>query len=226
MNLLPSPKKVAWVLVGAILVLATLSVTGHGLQYVYGTDRYVEFVRLFNISGEGNVAAWFSSALLLLCGVLAFAIATFQGWFGKRRYLRHWQALSLVFLYISLDETAQIHEAAFRRLPELFGAEDLLDFAWVLFALLLFLAFALAYARFVLDLPAEIRRYVILAAALYLTGALGLELVSAYVIRFWPDEIIVRGALATGEDLFEMLGVVSLLYAWMAYLKDSLGVNP
>src|SRR3982751_4790319 len=66
-------------------------------------------VRLVWLDGECNIPSWFSSCLLLVCALLLALIAAAQrqrpkAWFG------HWLALALIFGFLSLDETAQLHE--------------------------------------------------------------------------------------------------------------------
>lgn len=95
-------------------------------------------------------------------------------------------------------------------------------FAWVIPALLFLAGFGIAYVPFLRHLELRFRRLFVIAGFLYVTGVLGFELVSGYVADVYPDEILVRGLLATLEDFFEMLGIIAFLYALMVYSEARL----
>ena len=89
--------RIAAVLAVIAALLTTLSVAGHGLQYFFGADRFQGFVRLFNISGEANVAAWYQAAMLLLCALFLALIAMAEKTLDAQ-YTRHWRSLAIIFL--------------------------------------------------------------------------------------------------------------------------------
>ena len=212
-----SPFTVAAALLTLVVILTAISVTGHGLQYFYGTDRFVQFVRLFNLSGEGNIPAWFSSILLFSSALLLHDIAVAERNRGKRRFLKHWWALAIGFVYISMDEAAQIHELSIEPLRERFHTRGLLYEAWIVPATVVVVLLLVIYRRFLAHLPAATRLLFIVSGAVYVTGALGIESVSGYVADYHPDSIVVRGGLATLEDFLEMCGIVLFLYALLMY---------
>jgi hypothetical protein len=217
--------RICLLLTAVAVVLTLLSVTGHALQWHFGTHRFTEFVRLFNISGEANVSTWFASFMLLVCAMLLLTIALAKQKMGGS-YVRHWKVLSAAFLYISVDETAQIHELLIEPLHVLFATSGILLFAWVIPGTIVVLVMALAYLRFLAHLPARTRHLFIVAAALYVGGALGMEMLGGYVADELPNQTIVRGAVATIEDLFEMMGVIVFMYALMSYNLLTFNLSP
>jgi hypothetical protein len=67
----------------------------------------------FDLKLEGNIAAWYSSTLLLLTGLAALAIsadAQSQAAGPSWHFRAVWIAAALFFIGLSVDETAQIHE--------------------------------------------------------------------------------------------------------------------
>jgi hypothetical protein len=64
---------------------------------------------LFDLDGEANVPTWFSSCQLYLIGVIMFLLSFIRYKAGRpsRPFLF---VLSVCFLLLSLDETAQLHE--------------------------------------------------------------------------------------------------------------------
>lgn len=86
----------------ALLGAMHLTVVGFMPSLHHSLTRFV------SLEAEGNVPSWFSSAQLLMVGALLFVIA-----FGQRG--QHGAPLSLLctasaFVFLSLDEVAQIHE--------------------------------------------------------------------------------------------------------------------
>jgi hypothetical protein len=211
-DLVLSPERTAICLFTAVLVLAAISVTGHGLQYVYGTDRFTEFVRIFNISGERSIPAWFSSIMLFCCALLLLANAENERRQDRTRYLKHWWVLAAIFLYISLDEGVEIHEVFNLPVQARFGLGGMLTNPWVFPVAGLLTVFLFAYVGFLKYLPRRTRSLFVASGALYVGGALGIEVVSTFVGFHHAESIKLRGALATLEELLEMSGTVLFIY--------------
>jgi hypothetical protein len=212
-----SAMTVAKALLAVVLVLTALSLTAHGLRYAYGDEHFVEFARLFNLSGEANIPTWFTSIILFSSAALLSGIAEEERQRGERRFLRHWWVLAMGFTYISLDEVAQIHELTIEPLRDRLHTRGLLYDAWVIPASVLVVLVLVTYRRFLARLPPRTRLGLIWSGAIYVSGALGVEVVSAYVADYHPDETVLRGALATLEDFLEMCGIVLLIYTLMTY---------
>jgi len=64
--------------------------------------------KLFDLNGEGNIPAWWSSAQLLVSGILVAIVALRNG--GKRLSSGSLFAFSGLLVLMSLDETASFHE--------------------------------------------------------------------------------------------------------------------
>ena len=126
-----SPARVTRLLSVIVTGLVLASVAGQFANLVLGRDRLLGFVRLFDVDKEGNVPAWYSSAALLIASALLAVIA---GAKRQRRapYWIHWSALALIFLYISLDETAEIHELSVLPLRTALRLHGVFYFAWVI----------------------------------------------------------------------------------------------
>lgn len=122
-----------------MLVLA--SVVGQILRFTTGHQRVLGFVPKFNLDLENNIPSHFSSGLLLLASMLLALIAFFKKK-GNDIFARHWAVLSIVFLYLSLDEAASIHELVNRPMRTMYGLGGAFYFGWVIFAIPLVLLFA------------------------------------------------------------------------------------
>lgn len=218
------PRKITTILVIVVLGLALLGLletyveffVGH--ESVPGTEAIVE---LFDMIGEDTVPGWFSVVALFSCSLLLAAIA-FEKKKERAPYATHWVLLSVIFLALSLDEGAGFHEVISPPLKAALGTSGPLYYAWVIPAGIFVLVFALAYFGFLLKLPRETKRLVIIAAGLYVGGALGMEILAGQY-RTLHGKDITYNLIKNAEELMEMTGIVVFLYSLMSYIRDHVG---
>ncbi len=79
-------------------------------------------------------------------------------------------------MYLFVDEGTTIHETVGYALRDLLGTSGVLFFAWVIPATVILAIFATIYLKFLVHLPGRIRLLVVIAGALFVGGALGIEL--------------------------------------------------
>jgi hypothetical protein len=176
-----------------------------------------EVARVFSLGGEKNVASWFSSFLLLVAAALLAYIANRQP--GESR--AHWSWLSAVFLFLSVDESAVLHERLLD-LPmrEWLHPTGFLDFPWVIVGWSFVAVMTIFYWRFVWDQRPQIRSLFLTSAIVFLSGALALEMVSAWYHAHAIDELVIRGALSTVQESAEIAGVIIFIYALLLHISD------
>lgn len=219
MELSMNPRRVAKVLGGLICTLAVFSLLGQYSAYFLGHGRLLGFVHQFDLGAEGNIATYVATVLLLLAAVLLGIIARFA-WQRTDPYRWHWTILSLIFVYMSVDEFARIHESLNQPMQEVVEAEGLFYYPWVIPAMGVVLLVGIAYIRFFWQLS---RRWKLLfggAAILYVTGAVGVELFGARYISVHGDPTFAYELLVTAEEVLEMLGVALFIYALLEYLRE------
>jgi hypothetical protein len=216
---------VAGCLLATALFLTLLSASGQVLyHFVEGwlSDRGRELLReatdTLYVDEEESLPTIFASYLLLLCAHLFAAIALTCRATGARYALR-WGGLSLIFVYLFVDETYTVHEKTIVPLRAVLGTGGLLYFAWVVPAAFFLLLFVLVYFRFLIDLPAPIRGLFLLAGAMFVGGSLGVEMLGGYFWEQYGEQSFPFVAASTVEELMEMLGVVVLIYALMLYVS-------
>jgi len=205
--------RVARLLAGAILFLAVA-----GLLVGWQRDLLVQhglgqFHRLFDLDGEANVPSWFQSLVLFSCALRSRYVAWIRIGLGDP-WVVHWKVLSILLLFLSLDEAVSLHEMAAAPLRTWLGASGPFFFAWVLPGAILALIVALAFARFMFHLTPRVRLHFVLAGILYLTGAVGMELLGGYLSSPWDPQREWAYLLAmTTEEVLEMIGAAVLLHA-------------
>jgi hypothetical protein len=227
-QLVISPRRLARILCFVALGLALASVAG-SLSVFYLSpgegllkEAQESFVRLFYLDAEANVPTWYSASILLFCSALLTVIAC-----AKRAqqdpYTRHWAAMAAVFLGLSIDETALLHEMAIRPLRLAFHTGGLLHYAWVVPGAAAVLLFALAYLRFLWRLPPRTRILFCVAGAVYVGGAIGVEAFSGLRAARHGEGDAFYVMLATVEEMMEMAGVIVFIYALLDYMGRHIG---
>src|SRR5215218_7552232 len=174
-----------------IMVIAVLLITLAGLaarfaMYMWGQEVFLQSLRIFDVGEERSIPTWFESIQFLLCSILLAVIAATKKQ-RNDRYILHWSVLSIILLLLSLDEVASIHEAIGQQSERLlhsvtgFTPSGAIKFFWVVPGAIFVFIVLVAYLRFLADLPRTTRRMFLFAGALFVLGALGLEMLSAQV---------------------------------------------
>jgi hypothetical protein len=219
-----SPKTIVKYLTIGVIILALISIPIQIGKYVF--DYREAWTRTFNLDREMNLPTWYSALMLAFCALLLRVIAL-----GKKtqqeRYFRHWNFLSMLFLFLAVDEVAQIHEIFIikdisRMLPGIFYS------VWVIPYGIALIIFAQKYWKFTRDLPNQTRFHFILAAILYIGGALGMEMVGSYWTDLEGQQNLIYALMATLEEVMEMMGIIVLIYGLLTYIKreqDHLQIN-
>ncbi|WP_298903990.1 hypothetical protein [uncultured Nostoc sp.] len=139
----------------------------------------------------------------------------------KDRYFVYWKTLSLIFLYLSLDETFSFHEILIiPSVRESLHLNPVFYETWVIPGIVLVGVFAFKYLKFLLHLHYKTRYLFLIAAIVYVGGGLGMEMVGGVLrIDFGRRTIISLTGIILEESL-EMVGIVIFIYALLTYLSS------
>lgn len=219
MQLTFCPRRLTRVLVFVVIGLTAASVSAQLLLPATGTGKVPEVARFFSLDQENNLPTWYQSFSLLLCAGLLGVIA------GLRRqqadpFASRWAALSWIFVYLSVDEMASIHERIFNPLLRVMTAHaafDWLYFGWTVFGAAFVLLVLIAFVPFLRHLPGWARRAFLLAGSIYVTGALVLEKVGDWAGDRWGLTSLPYILASTLEEVGEMVGIVLFLRALLTY---------
>lgn len=204
-------------LVALVSVVSALGLAAEVGFELAGREDPTGLVAFTGLSYEQNLPTWVASALLLACSLLLWLIGRTEAT-GVGRWRRHWYLLAALFAYASLDEVTELHEnwGAFIDTGDALGG--LLYFSWVIPAAAVVLGLALLYRGFLFALPAPTRRRFLLAAALYLGGALAMELPLGYWASDHGIDNLVYGLIDWLEETLELAGASVFLYALALHL--------
>lgn len=171
---------------------------------------------LLDFGGEANLPTYFSALLLLGCAGVAAMLATAS---GDRTPRRLWLAAAAALAFLSADEMTQIHERLNNPLRALLGSasDGFLHYAWVLPYGLLSAVVAVLAWRLARLVPSDVRARLLTAAALYVSAALGLEVIEAAVATTAGNDTLTYFALVTVEELTEIVAVALALHTLTVY---------
>lgn len=187
----------------------------HGLAWaavlLAGADPKALWVRWFDLDYERNAPTLYNTLLLLTGAGLFYSLG--RGERGAGRPSRAWLGLAVLFTLLAMDETAQFHEQLAAPLRQALGADGLLRPAWVLPYVGLILLLVALYWRWFWALPRRMRRGLLLAAALYLMGAVGFEMLGGLKTSLRPDDpqLGLTALLCACEEGLEMAGATTLI---------------
>jgi hypothetical protein len=202
----------------AILVLADLA-TQYS-KYHLGHRKLMGIVALLNLDGEGNLPAFYQSAVLLSAAAAAAVIANAVRR-ARRPFARHWGGLAGILLYLATDEAAGLHELLIEPLHDLLRAGGFLEFTWVVAGLAFVLVVGLTYLKFLLALEWRTRWKVLLAGGLYVSGAAGVEMIGAAYASRWGAANFGFSLLCAVEETLEMAGAALMLVALLGHARSS-----
>ena len=222
MRIKVEPKQVA---IAFLWVTAVLTLINSVLLFFYfylDDDDLFGLVDLFDLAIEGNIPTLYSAVAMLFCSAL-LALITHTNWHkpdGKRFY---WLGLTILFLFLALDEGAVIHEAVGDYFEQYLSATGFLYFMWVVPYGIATAVLGLVFLKFVWELPKNTRLRFIAAGVIFLTGVLGIEMLGAREAALHGTETVVYCLLYTIEEMLEMLGIVLFIYALLSHLVQETG---
>ncbi|WP_291963528.1 hypothetical protein [Maribacter sp.] len=180
-------------------------------------------VNLFNFDVEGNIPTLYSTLLLLFCALLLSFIAKKEQNDIKMR--RAWYGLSIIFLFLAIDEATTIHERLMMVTRNTLNTSGLLFYSWVIpygFALIIFL---LAYIKFLIQLPKQTAKLFIFSGFVFVTGAVLIEMIEGWFSYNYGANYKFHHFLYTIEELLEMFGLIGFIYALLNYRNFTLKIN-
>lgn len=179
-------------------------------------------IRYFDFNGEENVPAFFSSVNLLAAAFLLYLIYWTNKGKSKRMDRRYWLALAVIFAFMAIDESVQVHEhiAEFVRPRLLSDFNGLLHWSWVVPYTLVVVGVVALFFRWVLALPVITRNLFFLSGSMFVLGALGFEFVEGYLYKQYGLDHIYNRVMYTLEELLEMTAVILFIYALLLYLEN------
>jgi hypothetical protein len=216
MNL--SPTKVLIKFLWVIALVNAASVASILAKYYYN-DRYYQITRFFDAGIEDNIPTIYSVIALAFAGFVCFLPASVSK-LKSEIDRKHWLVLGCVMLFLAFDEGATIHEMIGSHFHDHFESGGYLYWLWVVPYGVLTAWFAAAYFPFLMRLPSKTRLGLVLSGAIFVGGAIGVEMISAAEYEA-AREAGVRSLryylLYSLEEFLEMFGIALFVYYVLDY---------
>lgn len=206
-------------LLAITLILVGVSFGLQILRFKFGVD-ITRVQPLLDVSLEQNLPTFFSFVLMI---TISLILAVIAGLNVKRQmaYTSKWVVLALGFAYMAYDEGFHVHEDLVAVIRPLLweGRLGIFYYAWVIPGIILVVLLFFFFLRFLLFLSLRSRILFLLAASIYLTGCIGMELVGGYYDELYGQNSLKYNSISTVEEFLEMTGLVLFIYALLDYIK-------
>ena len=212
-------------LVSGLAVLLLALAVGHAvsmaLRFGLGRDYAFGLVPLLDLNDERSVGTWATAVILLGCA----QVAVLCGLAARRRgehWQRNWWLLAAVLTAMSVDEIATMHEDLIPPLRTAFGLSGVLYYGWVVPLVAAGTVFLLVQLRFLRHLGHPTGLRLVVAGAVYVSGAAGLELVQSVLAESGAKFEGPYAAAAGLEEVMELAGAMVALWALFSHLVSEL----
>ena len=185
--------------------------------------------RSFDISRESSLGTWVSTAIALFTGLAAASVFFTAYRREPLFFVAGWAIVSLFFLYVSFDDAAKFHErvgTAFEVKYEKLTDTELISWfpswGWQLFVAPFFVAMGGYLCWFFYRvLPAPLRVWIFIGLVLF-----GIAVTADFVEGMLMEaEDSTLHLLRLAEELIEMIGTTSFLYAFLLVLNSRISMQ-
>jgi hypothetical protein len=198
-----------------LVVFAGLA--GQVIRLTTGHEWMFGLIPKTNLYGEGNLPAYFSAMLLAIAGLLLTVVAASQR-ASADPFRRHWAGLAAVFFVLSMDEAAAFHELATEPVRAALNTGGIFFYGWIIPGLIFLTFFAISFWRFFWQLPSDTKRRFAVAGAVFVFGAIGIELVESAVADDHGEAGLDYVLLVVLEEGLEMAGVILFVDALFKHI--------
>ncbi len=224
-----NPKKILIALLVMVGAIVGLSIYGQKIRFFGVADirgPWHEFIldqlmKSFYLDAEGNIVTFINALLLFIPSLILTAISIWKT-SVKDKFRFHWIGLALIFLFLSIDEAAVIHENMIKPMRAIVGAEGFFYFAWIIPGIIIVAAFGLLYFMFFLHLENKFKILFMLSLGVYISGVIGGEMISGYYAANLGLKNYTYAVVASLEESVEYIGCSLIIYSLLKYIEHYL----
>ena len=183
-----TPKKISYTLLGIVCSLLVANLAIIYLRFVMGFEHLKGFSHGFYFDAEANFPSLYSALAILFSAVLLWRIGGLALEKANRRS-SYWKFLAIVFVFLAIDEFGSLHEYMIQPMRGIMKGSSLdsgyLYFAWFIPYVIVVIFMGLVLFRFLFKLSARTRWLLIFSGAIFIAGAVGMEMVGG---KYWAEQ--------------------------------------
>ncbi len=222
-------KKILFSLLGVIIILVGLSIWGQKIRFFGVADirgPWHEFLmdqlmQNFFMDAEGNIPTFTNALLLFIPSQILLLISVWK-FSVKDKFRFHWIGLSLIFLFLAIDESTVLHEQLIKPMRAIADAKGFFYFTWVIPGAVAVGLFGLVYLLFFLHLDKKFKWLFFISLGVYIGGVIGGEMISGYYASALGLKNFKYAIVASLEESVEMIGCSLIIYSLLEYIKHYL----
>ncbi|MEO1060161.1 MAG: hypothetical protein AAFZ07_01995 [Actinomycetota bacterium] len=194
------------------LILITLVERDDGAQFE-------ETAVAWGLGHEYNAPSAFAAGVILLAAALCAVAARRAQMFADPNQ-RGWTVLAVVLAFLAVDEAVQIHERLGERIDDRLELGGPLSFPWIVPYLVATFVLFLFLRPFLRRLEPDLRRSLMMAGAIYVGGAAGVEAIAGTWWDAQGDQAdYVFHLISTVEEAMELTGMAIFVVAMVRFLS-------
>ena len=178
--------------------------------HISNPDKF-DFIQLVDLDQEANIPTLFSSIILLISSMLFYLLSRLPAE-QKKNNQRYWFWLGIIFLFLSFDESATIHESIGDFTSKFIHADGFLYYPWIIAYGIILVILSCSFFRFFWRMEKKVFFQFMLSAGIYLGGAIGFDLLGSREISLHGGDTILYCIYYTIEESLEMFGVIYLIW--------------
>lgn len=205
---------IARILLFIFVALSATNAVAQALLIFRGHHVQMGFYALVDLDGEGNLPTIYSGALMLAIAAVLGVTGRRLHRDGARGWLNHY-FMAALFVYLACDEVFSLHERLSAVVDSVVRTP--LVFSWVLPGAAFTIAVFLLSLGFLRSLDTVTRHLVLIAGAMFVGGALGLELVEGWrwAVATNPQYDPINIVCFSIEEMLELSAMSLMLYAML-----------
>lgn len=193
------------------------------LKYAFGRDIVYGLVPMFDFYAEHNVPTYFSSLNLLLTSAMLLLISRLERT-RQGGLVRPWQVLSAGFLFMSIDEFADVRMILSSLSKGVSGGAELLPFlsvAWTVPVAIIVAMLAVYFVPFLLRLERTYLFHFAAAGACFVFATIGLETFEGnHVVLTKGVRDVPFMLMVTVEETMEIFSILYFQYFLIRYVRQ------
>ena len=173
-----------------------------------------DVLKRFDLGHEPSIPAFYSAIIMLAAAATAAFLSVYDNHAENGRRFS-WRLLTLVLVLLAIDEVVMFHEMGTAAMEQL-GLNGQLYFSWVIPGSIFAAVVGISFTKLLLTLGWRTRSLFVASGAIFLSGAVGMELIAGVIFAGAESELEALSSVShvlsqAVEEGLEMIGMALFL---------------